>query len=219
MKVRFGFLRFAGVFEAEIPNDLDPSPELASLIDIEGRSLETAVFTPSGRVPPVNPDLVHRYDTQDEGTIVSVYERVDEPRLFVPQWNLSNGRLLTQVSPTVHGSTCVEKVLNGLSVSQDSQGYIRMTLSGACRPGDIREPTQRDEVNYTNPLESAMPSAVRFIWTGALGHDDGRKWNRTCQTTRTTEVGVTVTCTGLVARRDDIEDTAEQVAATVRRVT
>lgn len=218
MNTQFAFLTYEGVFSAEIPEQLGGQPERVSLIDVEGKALETVVYTPSILFSPINPDLVHRYDTQDDGYVVSVYERLAEPRLLVPRWLLDDGFLVTQIATDLHGDNGVQKVLDGLTVSRDSYGYLRIQLSGVLRRGDIREPTQRDEVNYLTSLESAMPSSVRFIWTGALGHDDSRHWMTTCQTTRTTEVGVTVTCTGLVERRKDVEEAAEQIAATTRRV-
>lgn len=218
MNVQFGFLGSTEVFSAEIPDHMDPAPFLVTVIDIEGKSLETMVYEHIDKFDPSsNPELAYRYDTQDDGRTVSVYERPDEPRFLVPFWHITNGYLRTQFSTDVHGEGGLQKVLDGVSPYLDQNGFLRVALSGSIGAGDIREEPQRDQVGFLSTLATAVPLSVRFGYSGAFGHDDSKHWQETCMTTRTTEVGVTVTCEGLAENRQGVEDAAEAAASTTQR--
>lgn len=113
--------------------------------------------------------------------------------------------------------TRTRKVAKGLTVRDGDARIPLVELGPEVSGGDVRQDIERDLVMFYAAVDGQAPWSVRLSDAGALGYDGDSRIGDTVFATRATPLGVTVTCDGPAASEKQVRETAEAVAASLRR--
>jgi hypothetical protein len=161
------FLTSDGAFRFDVPDVLDPTPDLYGVVTLDNGARELIYEPKARRRPPeLEPTLRHRWDVRRSGVVVSVFEARD-PQQLVAFWRLRDGYLTTFMNDEASCGMNLEEgislVIASTMVAPGRSGLPRVRFRAPARGGDISQPTQREMiVLYPKATTDGLPH-VRII--------------------------------------------------------
>jgi len=134
-------------FTCELPGDVEGSDLEISGSIITGDDRPRSIGYLRSTDPADNSELVFVGELKKDGIPISIY-RYDEPDgIVLGFWHLGGGRYLTTFVDGTGGSgeERMQGVMDDLSVGMVS-GLPVVLFSGDVRPGDVRDPMQRETI-------------------------------------------------------------------------
>jgi hypothetical protein len=216
MNVRFTFMSVPGTFEADVPPRLGRRSSV-SVVSMNGISRSIQYLSYGRDDATIFRGKRRTGETRGrDGAPVSVYTQPDPLTHFL-YWDLRGGRAWTWVDPVADGDSAVADLAGTLGISVKDEQQPRLQLGGALRGGDLRRPSERDQVILYGDDERKLPPAVTFTFAGAFASDRELGDRDRAIVVRGTPLGIEVSCDGPAASAATLRATAEDVAASLRR--
>jgi hypothetical protein len=224
MNTKLQFLTARERYSVRLPDDVEPTPDMAGVIVLDGSAREV-IYQPATRMrdPKTLPEIYsHQFDVTAKGVTVSVYERKETPKYLAAFWWLRDGYLNTFMDePTDCGDgsktarTGIETVISSLDVDQFLLSLPQLVLRAPLQRGNWRDPAERDMTSFY-PRAGTWPVVRAYKeppW--AREGSQRRHLGDFTEASVTTTFQLTVSCEGPTANTAELENTAAEVAASL----
>jgi hypothetical protein len=184
MLVQANFLTGPDSYGLDLPETLDPQPDLYGVVAIDGGGRQIA-YRPRSRTsdPDRDPWLTHEFDLFRDRIRISVYRRLDGPRGLVAIWRLKGGELATFMDDQQQCGSDLEAgirvVIANITVRTSPYGLPIIELRGPLSAGDVRDPTYRESIEFGPRDPSAEWPVVRIRREPAWAREGNNFWQGT----------------------------------------
>ncbi len=233
------FLSEPRAYVCALPASVDRDrPEMGSVVTLvtgERRIGSSRAIHVTYRSDPADdPELISIGDVEQGGVSVSRYRVDDSPPFLVAYWRLGGDRYLTTFMPArdaldarLRGAPDLEGLdaVIGSVVVGSAHGLPLLALTAPLRHGDLRDPEQRDETQFSPPEDAARQWPVVHFrreppWTLESGavqvsmplEDDPDSW---AEAWAVTQHQVRVACHGPAAAVDELRELVDQLRGTL----
>lgn len=169
MRTTLSFLTAPGNYEVDLPDHLDPVPDMSTITALEG-AVRATVYAPASRQPDPASERrfwKHLFEATSDGIAISVYEQRQPPHQIGAFWRLNGGYVVAwagdpdEPSDCLDGKDAINTIIRSLIVKQDAMGRPRLALRPPLQGADPRDPLQR-EVNTFWPREAGTWPVVQI---------------------------------------------------------
>lgn len=218
---RVNFLSEPASHDVDVPDSVDPLPDLRSVLAIDGGA-RSIIFEPFSRRqdPAETTFFTRRLETQGaDGRDVVVYRANSSPAYAAAFWRLSKGFLYTFLQDqTSCGSDLddgMRTVAASIAVDENPNGLPSIELRRPLTPGDIRDPGQRDVVTFRAANGDGWPDIQlqRLPGWGRVVRGPQESAGFVEATAGASRASIRVTAVGPADQAAGLQDLADGVAA------
>jgi hypothetical protein len=222
MLVQANFLTGPDSYGLDLPETVDPQPDLYGVVTLDGGGRQIA-YKPRSRTsdPDRDPFLTHEFDVFRARIRISVYRRLDGPSGLIAIWRLKGGELATFVDDQQQCGADLEAgiraVIANITVRTSPYGLPVIELHGLLSTGDVRDPAYRESIEFGPREPSAEWPVVKIRREPPWALEGDRFWQDTSVVAAsvTNVLRAHVECLGPREQASQVRQQAAEIASSM----
>lgn len=221
MLTEASFVTTGRSFAFELPDELDPQPDLHGIITYNriGRFI---TYRPTAREesPNGHPLRVHRFDMSRNGSTASVYQTMDQPSTWIAYWQVATGYVQTFMDSRgqceADPAAALRRVIAGITIRTSNAGLPTVEADGDVGLGSPNQPGLRERMIFFPRAQRTRWWPTVMIWNEPPWVPQGtRRWKEegAAAVAETNELNMTVEVRGPGERAEELSRHAARISS------